>query len=183
MAYWLARPCAALFFALLPFSPVHAAESLQLLGVQIADAMPAVKESLDRRRIQYKEVGPNYYTQGPMLDAAGAGFEIEGLKSVRFIFTPSRELTGAVLTLNKTRYRDLVGILKGKYQLLDEDVAFVGNQSAEFKAPGGTRIYAEAPHMSFEMTVSYVSEEMLRKKQETDSSEAKAKQNIEAKQL
>lgn len=179
----LDRSFVALLLALGLSATTHAGEPVQLLGVQIADGMPAIKASLEARRIAYQDVGPNKYTQGPMLDAAGGGFGIDGLKSVRFIFTPGHQLAGAVLTLNKARYRDLVGILKRKYVLVDEQVAFVGNQSAELKASDGTRIYAAAPHMSFEMTVSYVTEQMLLMKQESDRTEMQAKQSREAKQF
>jgi len=147
------------------------------------DSMTTVESVLKTKNIEYEHAGINKYSKGPMLAAGGNGFGIGGLKSVVFIFTPRKELTGALLTINKDRYAHLVGLLKEKHRVLDEKKAFVGDQSVTLEASDRTHIQVDAPHMSFEMTISYLTYLFLMQKHLQDGMDAGADRRRESEQL
>jgi len=104
--------------------------------------------------------GTNKWTGGPMLRAQGDGLGIEGLQEVLFIFDQNNVLMGVILMLPKNRYAEIKQYLSGKYTLMSEQAPFVGNQSAKFKE-GEVLVEAIAPHMSFQMEVTYIHSSLL----------------------
>ena len=51
-------------------------------------------------------------------------------------------------------------MLRKKYTLVSKQIPFVGDSSARF-SQGASVILLDAPHLSFEMTLSYLSETLL----------------------
>lgn len=98
--------------------------------------------------------GTNRYSKGPMFKAQGRAFDIEGLQDVWFVFDEREALVAVQMTMAKSGFERVYQNLAGKYRLVSKDTPFVGNKSACFQQ-GDIVIELEAPHMSFEMTVTY----------------------------
>ena len=99
--------------------------------------------------------GTNTWTDGPSLRVEGGDYGIEGLRSVEYIFDSSNKLTAVIMVLGKHRFGDIVDVLAGKYKMTKKVQPFVGNQYVRFSTPDGL-IEVDAPHLSFEMDVSYM---------------------------
>jgi len=133
-----------------------AAESVQALGYTFGSAEYAeVLASLRERGGQPAERGISAHANGPMIGVgAPRNLGVEGLKDALLIFNERQLLAAARLTLPKHRYDAIVAVLKDKYPLVREQRPHVGNRVAEFRS-GDMLITADAPHLSFDMTVSY----------------------------
>lgn len=90
-----------------------------------------------------------------MLKGDGEGLGIEGLSEVTFIFDKSDKLAGVLMTLPKDSFRQTLKALSGKYKLEQKEVPFVGNASARLRQ-GDSIIELDAPHLSFAMSVVYL---------------------------
>ena len=99
--------------------------------------------------------GTNTWTDGPSLRVEGGDYGIEGLRSVEYIFDSSNKLTAVIMILGQHRFGDIVDVLAGKYKLTKKAQPSVGNKYAHFSTPDGL-IEVDAPHLSFEMDVSYM---------------------------
>lgn len=126
--------------------------------------------------------GINKWSNGPMLSSAGAGLGLDGLQEALFIFDQENTLTSVVLSLHKNRYEDMRQMLGNQYPLIDEQAPFVGNKIATFREEGVT-IEAKSPHMSFTMTLSYLSEDFSRQYQLAKEQEQQEKAQRESSQL
>lgn len=98
--------------------------------------------------------GTNRYSRGPIFKAQGRAFDIEGLQDVWFVFDEREALVAVQMTMAKSGFERVHQNLASKYRLVRKDTPFVGNKSARFQQ-GDIVIELEAPHMSFEMTVTY----------------------------
>lgn len=141
------------------------------LTVQEAEARYSIRAS-----------GFNEYSEGRMFSAPVAQFSFEGLQEVTLIFDSDELLVGVVATLNKGRFDDLFSGLSERYRLLSSQRPFVGNKLANFEA-GDTEIHLDAPHMSFQMTMSYLDKGLLKSFQEKSSAAERRQQQHEMNQL
>jgi hypothetical protein len=95
-----------------------------------------------------------------MLGGDGAGLGVDGLKGITFIFDKREVLQGTLMTLSKN-FQPTFDSLRKKYRVVDKRIPFVGDAYAKF-VQGATTIILNAPHLSFEMTLEYVSEPLLK---------------------
>lgn len=164
--------------------------SLALLFPLIASADPAPfgleigKTEIKDVKSKYgaKRTGTNDYSKGEMyeLDVGDLGFQ--GLKRCTAIFDKDGKLAAILATLSKNRFDELFKTLRGKYELHSSEIPFVGNKSAQFR-DGSTRIMLDAPHMSFDMEMSYVRNDLWRAYQEKSRQGERKKKQKEAAQL
>lgn len=101
------------------------------------------------------DAGINKYSQGKMYDIDCRQISIEGIKSIRAIFNENEKLLALIATFDKYSYKSLVDSLSQKYKLVSKKDAFVGDKFSRFKADN-TIVDLEAPHMSFDLTLSYI---------------------------
>ena len=66
----------------------------------------------------------------------------------------SNRLAAVILTLDKRRYAELKKVLASEYRLVSDRAPFVGDQKARFRK-GAVTITADAPHLSFDMSIIY----------------------------
>jgi hypothetical protein len=150
-----------------------------VLGFEVGTStLDEVKATLSKQT-KVKDVGVNKWSNGPMLKTDGASYEIEGLNTVLYIFDEEKKLAGVVMNMRKARFASIYKVLAEKYKLQSEKRAFVGNQFAKFKSPNGS-IELDAPHMSFEMEVRYLTSELVQKFSAQSEAEAEAKNKKEA---
>ncbi|MBF5002936.1 hypothetical protein [Diaphorobacter caeni] len=126
--------------------------------------------------------GTNAYSGGAMYQLDVSRIEFDGLKSVLVIFNPAGKVEGVVATLEKDRFDEISRSLSGKYKTVSKKLPFVGDKRIVW-VDGGTEIELNAPHMSFVMTMQYVTKDLLKKFNNTENENAKSKARNEASQL
>jgi hypothetical protein len=123
---------------------------------------------------KHGDAGINNYSHGPQWETNGGEFDVEGLKHVTYIFDSSNVLVGVVLNFPK----DPVGMMKtltGKYKLISSRIdTFMNNGSARYEK-GDSYIDINAPHMSFDMEVTYATKTLMNAFNKTVSDEAARK--------
>lgn len=142
--------------------------SLLFAGVAAADPAPF---GLELNKATEKEVlakysgshaGINRYSGGAMYQLEPGQFGFDGLRKLTVIFDRDGRLVAVLTGFHKRAFERLNGLLKPKYTLVSETIPFVGNKSVRYR-DGGSEIHLDAPHMSFEMSMNYLTSELLEK--------------------
>ncbi len=144
-----------------------------LLGANAAFAEPATPfglvpgkttlaevEAGIAERTTLRQTGTSAVVGGPILKGDGAGLEFPELQEIGLIFDETNVLQYVQLTLPKgglgnPMFVRMDGQLSKKYRRTRHVVPFVGNQSAVYQSDN-VEIQLDAPHMSFEITVAYL---------------------------
>ncbi|WP_172202835.1 hypothetical protein [Niveibacterium sp. COAC-50] len=147
---------AATFFGL---SLTAAAGNATVFGQEIGvTTYQTVADQLGRAT-PLRDAGTNAYSKGRMLESDGSGLNIEGLSKVLFIFDTQDKLVATLLTLPKGPMNDnvapTISMLKRKYRAVRIQQPFVGDVEARFEQ-GSSVVALNAPHMSFDMNVTYM---------------------------
>ncbi|VAW71886.1 hypothetical protein MNBD_GAMMA12-1817 [hydrothermal vent metagenome] len=108
-----------------------------------------------------KDGGINKYSNGKMLKGMSKQFKIQGLKDTLFIFDKQEKLAVIMMTFNKHQFDTVFGYLKSKYALQSKRIPFVGSKRAVFKKED-VKIKMNAPHLSFDMDVMYLTDKFDR---------------------
>lgn len=168
--------------ALFGFSSAAFAQNAAPLGFELGVATYAqVKQQLGGKT-SLSNNGVNKYSGGKMLQGNGDGLGIEGLSEITFIFDASDKLAGVLMTLPKDSFKPTLKALSAKYKLVESVVPFVGNASAKLQQ-GESVIELNAPHMSFEMTVTYMTRGLKQAFTQQASNERAAKEKRQADQF
>lgn len=131
------------------------------LGFAIGQAdFDEVRKQLSRKT-EVRNPGRNHYTRGKMLDVDGTPFGIRNLKTVRFIFNKDRTLAATLMTLRKSGFDPTFSHLASKNTLVSKEIPFVGSKSARFQK-GNVVIVLDAPHLSFDMKIIYMTKSFER---------------------
>ncbi|MBI3478770.1 MAG: hypothetical protein HY016_00185 [Nitrosomonadales bacterium] len=166
----------SLFFSLIAHAYANnAAPFGQELGVA---TYAQVKQQVGDKS-DLSDAGTNKYSGGRMLQGDGRGLGIEGLSKVTFIFDRADKLAGVLMTLPKDSFKPTLKALSAKYKLVDSEVPFVGNASAKLKQ-GDSVIELDAPHLSFEMKVLYLTNGLKQAFQQQSSNERVTKEKRQA---
>ncbi|TLM73182.1 hypothetical protein ACONUD_07470 [Microbulbifer harenosus] len=139
-------------------------------------------ESELKEMYQVSHTGTNKYSNGNMYSIPVSGIDFEGLQEVTAIFSRDGKLIGVLTKLPKRKFDYLNKVIAGKYRLVNQQIPFVGNKSATYR-DGATEIMLEAPHMSFEMSMNYINDELMRAFNSQSEAEARQKERNEASQL
>jgi len=126
--------------------------------------------------------GINKYSGGEMYGLDVSEIDFDGLQSATVIFGEDGKLVAVLATLPKDKFRYLFDGLSKKYRLVSKNIPFVGNSSAKF-VDGDTEITLDAPHLSFEMEMSYMSKAFWSSFREQSNREQKQKRQQEMGQL
>ena len=126
--------------------------------------------------------GTNKWSQGVMYTIPTSSIKFNGLNSVLAIFSANGQLTALSLILSKDRFKDMHGMLSRKYQIVREDIPFVGDSFVRYKS-GSDVIEMNAPHLSFEMTLLYAEKSFMDAYNSQSSQETKERSNSEFNQL
>jgi len=108
------------------------------------------------------KVGVGEYTQGEMYEINPSDIKTSGLKNLTLVFSKDKRLMAVQSTFYQGEFDYFFNLLSNKYKLNYKDIPFVGDKSAEFIS-GETKIFLDAPHMSFEMTLDYIDKLTLQK--------------------
>lgn len=140
------------------------AEEPKPLGIALGTPLDEVKRVLADRPFQ--DNGANRYTSGPMYVVDGKGLGVSDLQRVLLIFDADRRLAALMMTMDvggmgKPNFDRVLAHLKERYKAERIVNPLVGDKGAEFQTPGA-QISIEAPHMSFQMTVAYMTKALFR---------------------
>ena len=126
------------------------------------------KEAASAGRIQ--NAGTSTWSKGSILQVYNPDLGIDGVTSVQYIFDAAGQLAAVVMTmpstkgmgdLEKRRFDEVASLLAEKYKLAKKVRPRVGDRYAKFTAPD-TVIEIDAPHLSFDMEVRYMTDSFLK---------------------
>lgn len=137
------------------FSNFALATSAAPFGQELGVASYAQVKQQVGGKTSLSNAGTNKFSGGKMLQGDGSGLGIDGLSEVTFIFDRADKLAAVLMTLPKESFKPTLKALSAKYALVSSEVPFVGNASAKLQQ-GDSLIEMNAPHLSFEMSVSYM---------------------------
>lgn len=126
--------------------------------------------------------GINRYSDGSMYAIPTSAINFEGLKNVTAIFDTDSTLVAVLTEFHKNKFNYLYETLNKKYQRISQTIPHVGNKKAEHR-DGGTIITLDAPHMSFQMSMSYARADFIEKFKQQSAAEKRQKQKNEASKL
>ncbi len=129
-----------------------------------------------------QHTGTNKYSNGNMYSVPTSAINFDRLQKVTTIFDTKGVLIAVLTTLPKSKFDYLNQTLGSKYKRVSQNIPFVGNKSATYR-DGGTEITLEAPHLSFEMTMNYIRDDLMRAFNQQSEVEKRQKQQSEASQL
>jgi hypothetical protein len=104
---------------------------------------------------QFIEAGYHNYSGGPVFTVSGDGLDVQDLRSVMLVFDKSRHLGALEMTLSKSAFDRIFGYLKPQYSIKKSVIPFVGDKLVIMETKLA-RIEISAPHLSFEMHVTYI---------------------------
>ena len=158
------------------------------LGLELGVATYAQAKQQVGGKTSLSDIGTNKYSGGKMLQGDGAGLGIEGLSEITFIFDKSDKLAGVLMTMPKGsgfgdlengNFKKTLAALSAKYKLDEKHTPFVGDASARLHQ-GDSVIEVTAPHLSFNMEVRYLSNELQKAFKQQSSSERATKEKRQA---
>lgn len=161
--------------------------SSALAGTQVLDAELGVTtveqlKSVLSKNTMVQQQGVNKYSGGEMYLTDGASYGIDGLNTVLYIFDNQKKLAGVIMTMSKDRFGSIYDILNRKYKIVSKQRPFVGDQYALFK-PSDANIEIAAPHLSFEMEVRYLRNDLVQQFNAKSEAESTAKKKTEARKF
>ena len=139
-------------------------------------------ESELKSKYNVSHTGTNKYSHGNMYSVPSGSINFDGLQEVTTIFDTNNKLVAVLTTLPKSKFDYLNNALGGKYKLVSKQIPFVGDKSATYR-DGATEISLNAPHMSFEMTMNYINDDLMKAFTQTSNREKQQKEASEASQL
>lgn len=117
------------------------------------------EEELKQKYSSLSYIGINKYTGGKMYDVKPDQVEFEGIKSLTFILSFNNKVLAVIADIDKEKYYKLFDMLSSKYKLIFKNDAFVGDKAAVF-VDDNTKIYLAAPHLGFDLKMSYIHKDM-----------------------
>ena len=117
----------------------------------------------------------NYY-----IDPKETG--IDDVSKAVVICDDSDVVNAMFLDMPKTKFDAMAQMLREKYKVINQNIPHVGNAYVNLK-DGDCEIELKAPHMSFDMTLSYITERLINAYQTRIKAEEAAKQAKEKSML
>lgn len=140
-----------------------------------------LKEAQEKYTLVKK--GISYYSGGPMYLIEKDELKIDGLNKVTLIFSKdTKVLLYVCAEFGNYKFNSLYKNLSKKYKLLDEEIPRLGNKFAKFENDQ-TFIKLDAPHMSFELEVTYIYKEFDKYITERDKKDKAEKNEKELESL
>lgn len=139
------------------------------------------KTTLNEAKGKYTLIknGINKYSDGPIYLIKKDELKLDGLKEVKLIFSKDGKLLIAVIaTFNQFKFKSLHQNLSEKYNLINENIEFVGDQNATYD-DDQTLIELRSSHMSFDLSLTYISKEFDKKIEEMRKQEKEQKNKEE----
>lgn len=151
------------FILLFPFASNANTNTVAPLGMELGVATISQVQKTLGIKTKLNEAGINKYSNGKTLQGNGKGLEIDGLSEILFVFDKEDKLAGVLMVLPKgsrnENFHKMMKVLSSKYQLVEQKTPFVGDSYAQYRH-GNSIVELEAPHMSFTMTLQYLTDSL-----------------------
>lgn len=171
------RAFAVVAVALLAFAVPARAETPKPLGVPLGSSIEDVRKALPNTRLE--KTGISAISNGPILETNGTGLDVQGLQRVTLVFSADKRLEAVQMRMEQGTYDRVLGYLQKQYPLKSNQAPFVGDKKAVFADPGW-RIEIAAPHMSFNVTVTYMTQPFFEALEQNAAAERKEKDRKES---
>ncbi|MCK0165896.1 hypothetical protein [Marinobacter sp. S6332] len=132
-----------------------------------------------KEQFKAKHSGINKYTSGNMYSIPVSQIQFDGLKEVTTIFNQEGILIGVLTIFPKSKFDYLNNAISQKYTLTSKNIPFVGNKTATYR-DGSTEIKLDAPHLSFEMSMNYLHDDLTRTFNQINEAERRKKEQAES---
>lgn len=161
-------------------------------GVKVVDVEIGVSTVAQVRQAaaaagKVQDLGTNSVTKGVALGVNNPDLGIDGVTSIVYVFDQAGKLVALEMTLpasksfediQKKRFDELASMLASKYKQTKKVRPFVGDRFARFTAPG-TVIELDAPHLSGDMNLRYMTPEFVQAMNAGAKTEAQEKRATE----
>lgn len=164
------------------FSNIAFGNNAAPLGLELGSATYEQVKQQVGGKTSLEDAGINKHSGGKMLKGSGNGLGIDGLSKITLIFDASDKLAAVLMTLPKENFQQILSSLSAKYKLVSKEVPFVGDASARLQQ-GDSVIEIDAPHMSFEMSVNYLTKKLKQAVMQQLAKERAAKEKRQADQF
>ena len=129
-----------------------------------------------------KFTGVNKYSSGNTYSIPVNQLDIEGARKALVGFDTDLTLSFIQIEFRQSRFKALNQILSSKYTLTEQSIPFVGNKHAFYHHENAV-IELIAPHISFEATLSYITNEHVKQWQTFENDERKRAKASELEKL
>ncbi|WP_085116839.1 hypothetical protein [Serratia proteamaculans] len=122
-----------------------------------------------------KPFAENKYSNGNMYEIPMSQINFDGLQKVTLVFDRAGVLELVLAQFPKNKFDSINSTLKGKYKFVNGEIPHVGNKWVKYK-DGNSYITLDAPHMSFDMDLEYITDDFLKsiKKQRSEENNKKS---------
>ncbi|HEU5075607.1 MAG TPA: hypothetical protein VFU02_15550 [Polyangiaceae bacterium] len=125
--------------------------------------------------------GTNEYTRGPMYRSSES-LGIDGLRQVLLIFAPDESLQAVAMTFAKDP-KGAFPLLAQKYRVVENRIDGFMNRGTARLEKGESWIRIDAPHLSFEMEILYISKDLQAKFEQSSARKQEDQRQHKAGQL
>jgi len=102
--------------------------------------------------------GQNSASKGPMFSVAPDAIDFPNIQGFNLVFSQNNTLSAIHITLPRTEFADVRPMLSQRYTVVAEQLPFVGNRRVTYEKDG-VQIELNSPHLSFETTLLYATDE------------------------
>ena len=166
------------FIFIFPNTSLAKDENVGPFGLNVGkDTFDTLKNEFDEYNCDYNQ--HSAITLGVLVKCSSRNFDFDGLLGdVLLIFSDDNRLDAAVLAISKHKFDSILSSLSSKYKIIQKHKQFVGDAYAKLKG-GNINIVLQAPHLSFEMSLIYSTDNFdkkLKKHTQQEQQEQKSKQ-------
>lgn len=167
------------FIFIFPNMPAAKSENVGPFGLDVGkDTFEILKKAFDESNCDYSQ--NSAITSGKLVVCPSRSFDFDGITDdVIFIFSKDNKLDAVLLTISKNNFESILSSLSSKYKVIEKHQQFVGDAYAKLRG-GNINIFLQAPHLSFEMSLIYSTDDFDKKcskRQKQKIEDKKRKQN------
>lgn len=175
--------------ALLAAATVQA--GVKVVGVEIGASTVDQVRKVAAAAGKVQDLGTSSFTKGVILGVDNPDLGIDGVTNVIYVFDQAGKLAAIEMTMpaskslqdiQKSRFDEIANMLASKYKQTKKVRPFVGDRFARFSAPD-TVIELDAPHMSHDMNLRYMTPAFVQQMNNGVKAEAQEKRATEKSRL
>jgi hypothetical protein len=151
---------------------------VEVLGFEIGESTLGQVETQLAMRAGKPDAGTSALTGGPTLRTHGAGYGVDGITGVAYIFSRDQKLVGVVIDMSKAHFNDTYDALSAKYQPTPNQRPDAGSLFVKFAGADGT-IELDGRYQGFDMQARYFSNEVYRSFSSQSVAEGNRKESLD----
>ncbi len=128
--------------------------------------------------VKFELSGVSKYSNGNMYEGNAANLGLSGAKTILFVCEKDDTLSAIQLVINKDYFNDYQKMLKAKYKQVKLINPSVGDKLARY-TQGNSAVLLIAPHLSFDMKLSYATNKFWKDMETTNNQEQQSSQKYQ----